>query len=719
MFYFLYREKLNVEKNFKNSMRTKIILTAVILMIIGFSTLYFYYRKPGGREAGNIELLEIPKVYGYGVFTFSGEEIYLEKASAPSYTLPLKLEEVENIDMFPLDEKAREILSHNGFVVLPGKYTDIAEFYKNVKESQIPIFITTDSVLFIYHAFFDTILLRLEKKHFIPILEKLLASMVKEAQNVYEKMPDNTLAKKSAKLNLAYLSVALKLLKPDFNPPAEVSELVEAELKLINKASSPEAISPIFSYKEDYTQYRPRGHYTESEELKRYFKCMMWLGRMRFEAQDPMNPELAKIQTAQALQLAYIMASVKIDGEKAISLWEKIYLPTAFIVGKSDDLTFYDYFKVIKEVYGEFSPEKVNDEAKLKEFMDKIVEYDKSRIISSPIYPSEKPRLAGLRFMGQRFILDGYIHQRLCYPNLPTRLKVKGLDIMAALGSDRAMEHLEEDFEKYAKFREELLKLREEVAGLKPENWTETLYMGWLYSIKALLDKPGEGYPAFMKTEAWLDKSLNTALASWAQLRHDTILYAKQPYAGKTALPPERVHPGYVEPNPLLYSRLANLVDATKKGLESLGLLDEEIADKLSRFSTALHKLAEISVKELKGEELSEEDVGLIKGYGYLLEMLLSTAEPRAKDPRIIADVFTEPNSGTVLEVGTGYFDIIIVVYKTPDGKLLASEGLVMSYYEFYWPQSDRLTDEKWVEILESGREPEQLDWIYNFKVKP
>lgn len=699
-------------------MKNKIVLATVILMIIGFSALYLYY-KSGSQEIENITPLKIPKVYGYGVFAFTGEEVYLEKASAPSYSLPLKLEDVENIDMFSLDEKAGEMLSRNGFVVLPGKYTDIAEFYKNVKESQIPVFITTDSVLFIYHAFFDTILLRLEKKYFIPTLENLLTGLIEEAQNVYEKMPDNTLAKKSAKLNLAYLSVALKLLKPDFNPPDEVRELAEAELKLINKAFNPEAISPIFSYKEDYTQYRLRGHYTESEELKRYFKCMMWLGRMRFEAQDPMDPELAKVQTAQALQLAYLMASVEIDGEKAINLWEKIYLPTAFIVGRSDDLTFYDYFKVIKEVYEEFSPDRVNDEAKLKEFMNKIVEYDKSRIVSSPIFPFEKPRLVGLRFMGQRFILDGYIHQRLCYPNLPTRFKVKGLDVMAALGSERAMKYLEEDFEKYVKFREELLKLKDEVAELKPENWTETLYMGWLYSIKALLYKPGEGYPAFMRTEAWLDKNLNTALASWAQLRHDTILYAKQPYAGRTAMPPKQVHPGYVEPNPLLYSRLANLVDATKKGLEGLGLLDGEIADKLSKFSNALHRLAEISVKELKGEKLSEEDMDLIKGYGYLLETLLSTAELRTKDPRIIADVFTEPNSGTVLEVGTGYFDIIIVVYKTPDGRLLASKGLVMSYYEFYWPQSDRLTDEKWIGILESGGEPEQLEWIYNFKIKP
>ena len=40
--------------------------------------------------------------------------------------------------------------------------------------------------------------------------------------------------------------------------------------------------SSIFHYKEDYSQYHPRGHYTQSEKLKRYFKTMMWYGRITF-----------------------------------------------------------------------------------------------------------------------------------------------------------------------------------------------------------------------------------------------------------------------------------------------------------------------------------------------------------------------------------------------------------------------------------------------------
>ena len=42
-------------------------------------------------------------------------------------------------------------------------------------------------------------------------------------------------------------------------------------------------------------------------------------------------------------------------------------------------------------------------------------------------------------------------------------------------------------------------------------------------------------FPASLKGEAWRRKQLRTALASWAELRHDTILSAKQSYTSGVA----------------------------------------------------------------------------------------------------------------------------------------------------------------------------------------
>lgn len=665
---------------------------------------------------GNLSLV------GYGVFRSTGVEEPFVEAAAPQYVLPLDLSTIDNMadirEWFHLTSDGLNKLRENGFVVLGGTWKDLAELYKASVESGLPIYVTTDSLLFIYHAFFDSILMELEENHLEPLLEEMIKAMVSETQFLRESLEENTLAREASTLDLAYLCVAAKLLDPNFQPPGIVYSLVEAEISLITAADNPERSSPIFVYNEDYTQYKPRGHYTVSETLERYFRAMMWLGRMRFEAQDPFDPDLAKLQTAQALLLMHTtQKTVLPDGGSAMRAWETIYLPTTFMVGRSDDLTLYDYLGAASKIFPQpFDPKDVNDEEKLSEFQQYIVEYDKSKIVNVPIFPWEKPRLVGLRFMGQRFILDGFIHQKLSYPNVEGRTMVKGLDVMASLGSQRAEELLKDEKRTYPGYDKNLQYLKSYVHNLTIANWTESLYTGWLYTLKAEIEPLPPGYPTFMRNAAWEDKSLNTALSSWAQLRHDTILYAKQPYAGKVSIPPQQPDVGYVEPMPAVYHRLHRLANATLYGLKSLNLLGAGHEERLTRLLDLLQTLKGISLKELRGEPLADNEKAAIKQFGRTVEELLGGLKERVKDPRIVADVFTDPNSNRVLEVATGCFDQIIVIYKTAAGKLFSGVGATMSYYEFTWPQTDRLTDEKWQSMLETSQAPMPLEWTDSYR---
>ena len=142
----------------------------------------------------------------------------------------------------------------------------------------------------------------------------------------------------------------------------------------------------------------------------------------------------------------------------------------------------------------------------------------------------------GFRFMGQRFVPDAYIFRELIWRNVGTndqpRQLPNGLDVMAAMGSDRAyiiLDNLGETA--YANYPEQMTKMRDWTSSLTANDWTETLYNGWLYTLQPLFALPGDGYPQFMQSDAWLDKQLSTSLGSWAELKHDTILYAKQAYA--------------------------------------------------------------------------------------------------------------------------------------------------------------------------------------------
>jgi len=260
--------------------------------------------------------------------------------------------------------------------------------------------------------------------------------------------------------------------------------------------------------------------------------------------------------------------------------------------------------------------------------------------------------------------------------------------------------------------------LAEEFKSFSDTDWNRNLYWSWLFALQPLLKEYGRGYPTFMQTTAWQDKALTTALASWTELRHDTILYAKQSYTMvESAIPmptPEKKVVGYIEPVPEFYNRLLALTRMTTDGLDQMNVLDQTSKNRLESLETILERLVELSQKELENEELTEADYEFIKNFGNELNGVIEEVDEKAKKTTVVADVHTEGNTQQVLEEGVGYVDIIVVAYKLPDGRILIGAGPVMSYYEFKQPMHDRLTDEQWRALL-SSKPPERPEWYAHF----
>ena len=560
--------------------------------------------------------------------------------------------------------------------------------------------------------------------------------------------------------------------KYTFVVPPFVKDDVEKELKLIEKHEG-FSNSPIFIYEEDYSQYVPRGHYTMSEKLKNYFKAFMWYGRIsmllkgtdQVEAGEPCNdiPPCkalisvydARIQTIQACLIAPEFA----ESEELKEKWDRIYSVTAFYVGLADDLGPYEYIDALNFVFnGKFNPNDLTEE-NIGELKAKLVEYRSPEIYGGTgevtLYPPFTPEQAdeilevtkGFRLMGQRFIPDSYLFSNLVSPSVgmysgencgetftcewtqggPARCFPRGLDAMALLESNRAKELLVEFGdtqyegmdEKGNKitYETQFNKLKKEFDSFTKADWQKNLYWSWLYGLKPLLKEFGDGYPTFMQTIAWQDKELATALASWAELRHDTILYAKQSYTPtfkSIEPPPEKPVVGYVEPVPEFYNRLLALTQMTNKNLDEMNVLDDPAKYRLQNLKKILERLVELSEKELKNEELTEDDYEFIKNFGEELDDVIAEVDEKAKKTTIVADVHTDGNTGQVLEEGVGYVDLMVVAYKVPDGRVLIGAGPVFSYYEFKQPMQDRLTDEKWREMLGSAP-PERPEWVASF----
>jgi hypothetical protein len=316
------------------------------------------------------------------------------------------------------------------------------------------------------------------------------------------------------------------------------------------------------------------------------------------------------------------------------------------------------------------------------------------------------------------------------------------------MGSDEAYSILAGLGEtEYANYPDQMLRLRSAIAELGDDQWRRNSYWSWLHALRALTSTKGESYPEYMRSAAWARKDLSTALSSWAELKHDTILYAKpnETKTGYAGPDPQRSH---VEPNPLLFARLLDLVRLTRSGLESYELLTEpaEPSDPLWRtlpdvtlvqlldsLEEQLSFFVAVSQQELAGETISEEDsssIQWISGWLWLMSAAsadvlpaeetewIDTLELQEEPAAIVADVSTGGQAPTALTVATGPIHEIYVV--TPDaagGWQLASGG-VYSFYEFERRLGEQLTDAEWREMLAAGEQPDQPEWTGAFIVE-
>ena len=664
---------------------------------------------------------------------------------------------LSGLNSVQFSEKALGLLGKNGFVIQPTHMADVADIYAAARHLGQGQFVTTDAMLHTGHIFFDYLLRLLEIDKLYGMAEKLTDRMLALSTAQYQEILDPQL-KEAARLNIGFFAVAKALFTTGFLPGYGLDDMVKKELNniaahrgfefraLLPYVPDPSLERTPFAY-EDYSQYVPRGHYTRNEQFQKYFKAMMWYGRIDFKLlkfkADGRPSEIGRMMTTQAL----LMTEALSRDPDAMNLWRQIYEPTVYFVGKTDDLTVNEYATLAGDVFPGAGSERLADKTRQVEFMQRAEKLRPPKILSGAAGNASETQ--GFRLMGQRFIPDSHIFQELVYgavgqgkeqplfaytgsknpftmevlPNLgPTRAFPRGLDVMAVLGSCRALDLLREAGDTdYTDFADQFAILSKLYTATSEAEWRQNLYWRWLHALLPLLTerKDGSAGQPFLKSPTWRDKELQTALGSWTELRHDTILYAKQSYTGmgKSIWMPEFAC-GYVEPAPEVYNRLAEMYRDLRSRLTGLGLSIAGIDQKLSEFEIVLTRLKDISQKELAGQPLSDVDYGFIEGFDGVLpsltrlpanQMQRITSDTDARMD-IIADVHTEMNTGQVLEEGVGAPADIYVRVRDDRGYRLCRGG-VFTYYEFKQPMEKRLTDEQWQQMGRARKRPPRPDW--------
>jgi hypothetical protein len=334
--------------------------------------------------------------------------------------------------------------------------------------------------------------------------------------------------------------------------------------------------------------------------------------------------------------------------------------------------------------------------------------------------------------MPQRYQPDAEVLQEMVdYDNKPTlRATPKGLDFFAAMQVSAAEKILIEEGQKWKGFAPMLEKMKGRMMQI---NWNETIATQWMSTLRSLCDRdPQLNLPYFMVTSEWNLKDLNAMLASWAELKHDAILYAKQPAGAECGGggPPEPVVKGYVEPNIGFWKKAISLLDNTARLLKEENMLTEKISNATERIREEAQFLLNVSEKELAGKELTEEEYDQLQYIGAAFEnisldlvrepdqYLMGWSDVQGADKKValVADVYTanadnNPEKSILFEA-VGDADEIYVVVEI-GGYLYLTRGAVLSYREFIQPiDMPRLTDEEWQEQLEKNPRKGVPEWM-------
>jgi hypothetical protein len=616
---------------------------------------------------------------------------------------------------FALDDLALSHLKLNGFVVTPEQKNEMFEFY----DGEFP-YVTTDVVMHTFMIQLRGALEGLEQQGLRQDVAAFCRTMSLGSLEQAERMTRNAAARESALSNAAFFAVPALLctskadtVSAPLTLPPSIKGRVDSEIILMQAEAGP-SYSPVTGLTEDYARYRPRGRFADrGQTAANYFRAITWLGRQTFLLRED-----------EGTRRALLMLDVLDWRPEARDSWARIDDLLTTLFGEPDDGSFHSYEAALAATGGGTEPGRVGKLLARADGLDRFrgaLELDSPRIntayLDSPSGTSWPKEAKGLRVFGQRYTSDSHLLQKVMDDgNWP----VSGLHVMAGMaGSQTAREILAGS---------DLGPLPDDLPVVDPEGGLvdQTLH------CLAPLFTPEERAHEMYRSTLWQEKQVNTALGSWAEVRHATSPYTKDAtmYLG-LLMAPDRIY-GYVEPYPEFYRRLQVVAERLHGILQERDIyrkmaaahtdsalfaeltdpraqkqrfgLDLETAqvrlkgNHLPDFMALLKRLEDLSVRQLADQPHTEADGHFLKAIGKTLQKLglnnASTLHARHPMSRVI-DVATEYQSGTCLEVAVSR-PLAIYVVAHLAGQSVVCKGAVYNYHEFLWPVNERLTDKQW-----------------------
>jgi hypothetical protein len=678
---------------------------------------------------------------------------------------------------FRLNDAELAKFKQNGFVVSERMAAgSFAEMFYRIYSRDLPVCITSDALVHAWHRTYDGMLEELEETYLSTSLDEILTAMAKNIPAAEKEYGHGVLGDSLADADY-FLAMARSLLAGKQVPTALNQEArVATTLQAVDRLQLHKFVLFGRERQMDFSQFKVRGHYENSDLLKRYFKAMMWCGRIDLRIAGGKD-YWGVLSSPRELGSAVILHDLLLRSQQ-FERWQQFDRLIQTFVGRTDSATFAHLGALLAES-GIKSPADLKTLEQLEKLQADILagkvglQHIRGDVYTSPFGGQvELPR--SFTLLGQKFVLDSWVTAKVVFddilwdhgdgkPDKVWRRVPSCLDVaFVSLGNDQVVPLLVDrinagphKFRDRHNYQHNLAAARNVIDAQQPSAWDENLYMGWLATLREL-SKPttGDTYPEALRTRAWAMKSLNTQMASWTHLRHDTILYAKQSYTSNASC----FYPaGYVEPVPHVWARLEKMVlraadliektpyptgtyvKKTQLGEFKIAFKDrhQEQVTFLRNFAKQVGTLKAIAVKQREQQELDAAEAKFLKDVvqkdsssghteynGWYTKLFWKSTTDSGQPDALVADVHTDTPSpsplgfdpGSVLHQGVGGVDLMLIAIENGKDRMVFA-GPVLSHYEFEMTGIVRKTDSEWGKELTAGNRPPRPEWTQSYLV--
>ena len=506
---------------------------------------------------------------------------------------PYQLEDVEYINSFVGSKEAKELLAKQGFVVTRQQFTQIFVAYLRLDQSKpwLPNYVTVDSAWHAYHVLMEEGVRQLEEQQ-AAVLQEFSARLL---------VATRTRSRKSGDLYwdlaaFAAVGLALQDSAAVSSLDSDLRKVVSGITSALETGSAPGRVL-FFGLPIAPEHFRAASFYTEDARLRGYFVARQWHAKCAFRLKSA-------AETERALHLALL-----INGDNELkTLYDQLCGPYDQMLGPEDDASVKQYVELAKQTLGlEYRTDQIS--ASLQAFRKKASGLPDPKVNDQLLGPKQYARFVeetrGFRLLPARRCPSAVLLQRTSHPMIKGRMLPSGVDFFSVgpLACEPARRALRASVADQRVF--------DAITGAEAEPLPDSLH-GKALGLLKLLQRPlPEDAPTPLRTSAWQDKQLWTALGAWAEQRHTWAAHLK---LAVTVLDGDEQPPGYVSPYPEFFRALGELarrtapvltkfrqdLDPTVAGREVLEGLDVEarglsgtvVSDREAmKFSTTRHRL--------------------------------------------------------------------------------------------------------------------------------